>query len=1704
MRHKSRGPLAILLVVSLLAIGSSSGISPSHPGPAATEKPRAPGNFDIRVLDHEGLRRLLEARSGTGAARLAQEQRARRENMQRGLEELRTARPGTEARFSPLTGSAEVVRNLRGALTPSAPQRSATEVARDFVRSHAELYGLAQEDTNQLESFGESRSPRSGLTLVRLRQQVAGVPVFQGELRCLMDTSGRLFATVGRLVPGAQQPKRAALTLPREAVTAALATIGLEANPALGVAPISADGRTWEADGAHPEMARPIHGSLVYFPLGPGILAPAWSLIVRTKSQSDWYLIVDAADGTLLYRKNLTVAASTQPARFSVYRQAAGLPADSPAPASPSSATPGAGTQAPEIARSIESMLAVQDSFASPSGWIADGGTTTTGNNVDAYLDRNGDDAPDAGTLDSNGRPIGNPDAAGRNRDFLGSTPRDFSATPPPITGNPDTGDDPSLARSQRLAVTSLFYLANFFHDRLHGLGFDEAAGNFQTSNFGRGGTGGDPVQAEAQQGADAGSANNANFSPAPDGTPGIMRMFLWSSPTPMRDGSLDAAIVFHELTHGVSNRLIGDTAGLNWIPGGGMGEGWSDFYALSLLNPTAADLPDASYPMGAYALYGVNGFDDNYVYGVRKFPITTDNTVNPLTWADADDITVSMAGGIPPSPLGFEGNGAAEVHNLGEIWAVTLWEVRSRIIAQAGSVAAGNETALQIVTDGLKVTPIDPSFTEARDALLDADCAGFACAHEGAIWGGFADRGLGYGAEASAGIAAHVGVRESFALPHLDVASLAVNDAAGDGNGYPDPGETISLTVTLANPWRSAGKGVASATAVLSPVSPGVTILDGSASFGALPAQGTAAGDPFVFTLGGGGACGSAIRFNLEVTSSLGVVTVPLELRRGRPLGPGAPLTFSKTNAGGLAIPENDPAGVTDTLAVTTDLPIADLDFRLDSLTHEAVGDLTVELKGPTGFGLDVIYRPLDCIPFYGCILGGNAGNDFIATRIDDDATADLLPAGAGAAPFTGSWMPVFNSPEWDTPDSSGQLGHFNGTTTLGDWKVFVADNALFDTGSLNAWSLIVSPVQFGCCENSPDGDNDHLGASCDNCPLLSNGNQQDLDGDAAGDVCDCAPLSAASFAVPGDVADLSFGPDGTLSWSSAASSAGAGTVYDLVRGVLGQLPVGSGGSDACLADGGTPTAFNDPEIPPVGSGFWYVARARNGCGLGGFGSGSSGAPRLTSACPFTPKPDLVTMSLDEPPASLSSGSSFTAQDSIMNQGAAASVACVTRYYLSLDGIKSAEDVLLQGERPVGPLSVTGVDSGSVSVTIPGTMPEGSYRLLACADGNGANAEDDEANNCRASATSLEVRKPDLTTSSVSNPPASLNPGSSFSVTDTAQNAGLSPAPASTTRYYLSTDAQRDANDFLLTGSRSVGALATGASQQGSVAVTVPAATPAGTYRLLACADDLQVVFETSETNNCVASTGTTQVLKPDLAETAVSNPPASAVAGSFFSVTDTLANQGNGPAGGSSTRFYLSLDGVKDVGDTLLSGARAVGTLASGASSSGTINVTVPTASPAGSFYLLACADDTSQVAESDETDNCLASTTTIQVTKPDLIVFSITNPPASAAPGTGFSVTDTTKNQGTAQANSSTTRYYLSLDMSKDAGDVLLSGSRGTGILAAGASSTGTLTVTIPAGTAAGAYRLLACADDTGFINEASETNNCLASTTTVQIP
>jgi hypothetical protein len=242
--------------------------------------------------------------------------------------------------------------------------------------------------------------------------------------------------------------------------------------------------------------------------------------------------------------------------------------------------------------------------------------------------------------------------------------------------------------------------------------------------------------------------------------------------------------------------------------------------------------------------------------------------------------------------------------------------------------------------------------------------------------------------------------------------------------------------------------------------------------------------------------------------------------------------------------------------------------------------------------------------------------------------------------------------------------------------------------------------------------------------------------------------------------------------------------------------------------------------------------------------------------------------------------------------------------------------------------------------------------------------------------------------------------------------------------------------------------------------------------------------------------------VPRPDLIETSVTNPPQTGKGGATFSVTDTVRNQGNVDAGPSITRYYLSVDSVRG-SDILLTGTRSVPGLTAGETSTGTVNVTILSGTAAGIYYLLACADDMESVFESNEANNCKASSTRVQVTAPDLVETFITNPPPLKKVGTTFPVTDTVKNQGNADAGPSVTRYYLSVDSVRGDEDILLTETRSVPGLAAGATSMDTVTVTIPSSTASQAYHLLACSDDTGSVAENDDTNNCIASSGTVQV-
>jgi aqualysin 1 len=223
-----------------------------------------------------------------------------------------------------------------------------------------------------------------------------------------------------------------------------------------------------------------------------------------------------------------------------------------------------------------------------------------------------------------------------------------------------------------------------------------------------------------------------------------------------------------------------------------------------------------------------------------------------------------------------------------------------------------------------------------------------------------------------------------------------------------------------------------------------------------------------------------------------------------------------------------------------------------------------------------------------------------------------------------------------------------------------------------------------------------------------------------------------------------------------------------------------------------------------------------------------------------------------------------------------------------------------------------------------------------------------------------------------------------------------------------------------------------------------------------------------------------------PDLIASSLS-APSGANPGATIDVSVTTKNQGTRATTATTTRLWLSADKVRDGGDTLLASI-AIGALDGGKTAITTAGVTVPGATPLSYRYLIAEADAAAVQVEANEQNNTRSRTIMIGS---DYTVSALSMATNIAA-GSTFTINDTTRNGGAATTVSTTTRFYLSKDSVVGTGDVMLT-ARTVVPLAAGASSVGSISATVPAGTTAGAWYVIAVADALTQVAEISETNN-----------
>ncbi|MHC2990244.1 metalloprotease [Pontibacter sp. HJ8] len=739
-------------------------------------------------------------------------------------------------------------------------QKPVPQVALDHIKKNQQKLELEDEDIAELELSSESASVKSGMKHLYLKQLYRGIEIHGAVTNISLSKEGkvvtmgnRFHKQVGKKVKSDKAGLDAA-----GAVAAAAQHLGISIREPLTVQE-RGNGRNKEVTFSKGGISlEPIPARLVYQPMEDGSLRLAWEVsIYELDAQNWWNIRVDASTGAVLEKDNMVVHCQFEN--------------DGPGGSylhdnhSHSLASPNVALLQASVANSVSNAYNVfamphespshgprslvstsaAHATASPSGWHTE--TRTRGNNVYAY-----EDPINNNSYLLNYSPDGGSDL---NFDF----PIDFTKQP---------------VENRDAAITNLFYWNNIIHDVWYQYGFDETSGSFQLDNYGKGGLGGDPVLAEAQDNRNGTSRNNANFSTPRDGLAPRMQMYLWSSPAdpdmfrvvtpeaiagshvstqaawarpltsvpltgklvlglgtsaipeegcgtltnptavaghiafvyrgncpftekveaaqaagaiavvvinnapggpiamggtptvpivipavmisqeagalirarmdagqdvmvslkddakPELDGDFDNGIITHEYGHGISNRLTGGPNIVNCLNNAEqMGEGWSDWFGL-MMTMKPEDTGGKVRGIGTYAQGQPTTGN-----GIRPAPYSTDFGVNPYTYAATNNAAISQP------------------HGVGFIWSTMLWDMTWALVDKYGFDAdlykgkGGNNMAMQLVIDGLKLQACRPGFVDGRDAILLADRQNYEGANQELIWKVFAKRGLGFSA---------------------------------------------------------------------------------------------------------------------------------------------------------------------------------------------------------------------------------------------------------------------------------------------------------------------------------------------------------------------------------------------------------------------------------------------------------------------------------------------------------------------------------------------------------------------------------------------------------------------------------------------------------------------------------------------------------------------------------------------------------------------------------------------------------------------------------------------------------------------------------------------------------------------------------------------------------------------------------------------
>jgi hypothetical protein len=681
-------------------------------------------------------------------------------------------------------------------LSMAQVSESDRSLALELVKKNSSALGLSTYDIDNSIVTGTYVVPGSTIRMVYLQQSFKRIPVYN-QLHVLAFRDEKLVSTAGSRVSSIETKVNSINGVPDidpiKAIVTALNDIKAPTNDLIVPVNISNDGKKFEF-GSLGISTENVFAELIWFPVEGGLSAKlAWQVFAAPRNSSAYWLVrVDALQNIVISKEDLTISCNWGPegdqhdhmahekkytgqyyvtaqklqpnwqyksfvvntATYRVIKH----PAESPI-------HPGG---APSLA--IDPWL-MSPGNATTLGWHNDGAIhydSTRGNNVFAYDDRDANNLPGRSGLSSTPQPA-------LTMDFVPN----FSLEPVVRTPAPN----------QQFNTTNLFYWNNLLHDLSYLYGFTETARNYQNNNMGRGGTGNDYVLAEAQDGS---GTNNANFSSGAEGTRGRMQMYLWTAPTPDRDGDVDNGIIAHEYAHGISNRMTGTGVGCLSVVEQ-MGEGWSDYIGLMITHDWSTALLNDGFDkprgIGTYALnQAITG------PGIRQYRYTTNMAVNPMTYANLPSVAVP--------------------HGVGTIWCTALWDMTWYIIQQNGTInpnifnpdgGGGNAIALKLVIEGLRLQPCNPGFITGRNAILKADTLFFGAQYSCAILEAFARRGMGVGAsQGSASIRGDETISFDNGKPAITTHPASVNICAGANHTF----NVVATGVDLSYQWQLSTDG--------------------------------------------------------------------------------------------------------------------------------------------------------------------------------------------------------------------------------------------------------------------------------------------------------------------------------------------------------------------------------------------------------------------------------------------------------------------------------------------------------------------------------------------------------------------------------------------------------------------------------------------------------------------------------------------------------------------------------------------------------------------------------------------------------------------------------------------------------------------------------------------------------------------------------